>query len=188
MDMCHLDVPAASFSCQFERDCFRLSWHCWPVHSELAEAWDCPVLDASRLLKAHELVGSGFFLPASVAAVGALLATAHLFQGVPRIAPPPPTWTLIRVPQNGRCFVTCAYLKVRAPMFAQGVLRAWATCLRSPTSMPLHVRTGEVWTQRLKEEEVCTLFGESLSEQTYTSIIMHIYGHEKKIYIYIYIE
>lgn len=92
----------------------RLSWHGWPTHPALADimGWK---LDASRLQKAHELVGSGWMLPCSFSALMSFLATVELSEDcgtktVPRSLPVSPEWELVRVPQIGRCFLACLAL------------------------------------------------------------------------------
>lgn len=134
----------------------RLSWHGWPVSQPLAQAMGCKILDVNHLLKPHQLAGSGFHLGCAYLAWMSFLACVEFkedCESVPRSLPPP-QFKLIRVPQNGRCFLACLFLFTNSttPAFAE-----WGTFLRSNTSMPLDLATGEVSQSQLKREERCFL-------------------------------
>ena len=137
--------------------CFRLSWHGWPVSEALAQEMGCGVLDVGKLHKAHEMCGSGFFLPCTFAALMSFLACVELTADkctVPRPLPIP-TFHRVRVCQNGRCFLACIFLFRKCKKEFQ---YEWSAILRSSTSMPLSNRSGQVDQQRLKYEERCVLF------------------------------
>ena len=159
----------------------RLSWHGWPTHPALADimGWK---LDASRLQKAHELVGSGWMLPCSFAALMSFLATVELSEDcgtktVPRSLPVSPEWELVRVPQNGRCFLACLAL------WAGLADRAWASTLRNNVSMPIDLATGSVDNVRLKIEEACHLdTHHTVCTFHKNSTFVSFFGHTRYIY------
>ena len=124
----------------------------------LAKAWEMKQLNVDHLLKAHELCGSGFFLPAAVSAVVCLMATVALDDFAVKVQRPlvAPGYLLVGIPQTGRCFVTALYVFTNATKFPK-LLDIWRRAVRSDTSMPLNLHTGEVNLRRLKEEEACSL-------------------------------
>ena len=122
----------------------------------LAQEMGCGVLDVGKLHKAHEMCGSGFFLPCTFSALMSLLACVELTADkctIPR-SPAIPAFHRVRVIQNGRCFLACVFLFTKCKREFQ---HEWSAILRSSTSMPLSNRNGEVDQQRLKYEEKCFL-------------------------------
>ena len=71
---------------------------------------------------------------------------------VPRSLPLSPQWEVIRVPQNGRCFLACLALWAGLADKTE-----WASRLRNNVSMPIDSATGSVDKARLKFEEECDL-------------------------------
>ena len=135
----------------------RLSWHGWPVHECLADAWGIQPLDIHRLLKPHELCGSGFMIPCATAALLCLLSTVQFEEdkfSIPRSVPPA-GFSFLKVPANGRCFLTALSLVTDS---ASQQRDTWGSYLRTHTGMPLDMVKGCVDHQRLVLEEACGFF------------------------------
>ena len=91
---------------------------------------------------------------------------------------PPSGFEVIQVPQNGRCFLTCAFLFTKAD---SAIFKAWKSCLKSNSSMPIDLRSGFTWVQRLKKEEVC-----ALPLTIYYAFFLSYYYPVMILFIYIY--
>ena len=142
--------------------CLRLSWHGWPVHAMLAESLcaNCPVLDTSKIDKAHEMCGSGWAIQCASTVLLVALASVELNADaentpmqVPRALPDITNhFDIIHVPQNGRCFTSCLWLACMATPQQQ---KDWKAVLRSNTRMPVDAKSGRIDIPRLKFEEEC---------------------------------
>ena len=125
--------------------------------ASLASGLHCGQLNTHLLRKPHELCGSGFHIPSTMAAVLSFLSAVELkcdVGSIPRSMPPADLGCdVLKVPQNGRCFVCCLHL---ATQLQETHRVQWEEFLRSNTSMPVNVRTGETDQKRLKLEERCS--------------------------------